>query len=873
MKNIITLFALLALFAWPALANPVDENTAKLVGQNFLSMRSNSPVFRSGSVLQLVYTAKSRGSGLDADIRAANYFYVFDVDAHGFVIVAADDAMIPILAYSDEGAFYPNRIPHNAAKWLEGYKGQIRYAIDNELEPAEEVAKEWQSLKEGIESGEETRTIVGVGPLILTKWSQSPYYNGLCPLDYAYGERAVTGCVATAMAQVMKYWNYPETGTGFHSYNHPRYGTLSANFGGTTYQWASMPNIVNSPNNAVATLMYHCGVGVDMNYGVASSGAQILSDLSPVTHCAEYALKTYFDYKNTLRGEQKAGYSDQQWKILLRTDLDAGRPILYGGLGTGGGHAFVCDGYDNNDLFHFNWGWGGNSDGYFYIGYLNPGSLGTGGGTGGYNSMNQAIIGIEPPGSSGEQAYNLSLYNYVTLSANPLQYGASFNVSTNIANEGPGNFSGDYCAAVFDDAYTFIDFVEVKTGYSLQAGYVYTNNLVFSSAGLMTMLPGTYYVGIFYRPTEGNWAYVGNSGSYVNFVQVQVGYSSDIELSAPITVNPGAILTQGQPASVNFNVYNSGYSTFTGQYDADLYRLDGSWVENIGSVDETNGLPPGYTYAYPYINFQTNAVVTGPGTYLLAVTHKRTGSPNWVLTGCTYYQNPIKVTIQQPAIQPDLYEPNDAVAQAYTLPLSFSGNNATRNTIGSNCHISSDYDFYRINLPAGYAYSITPRLHDAYNSGNGQSYTLDALFSYSTDGSNWSDAFDDVVIGSIASIGGSAVYFHVAPYFAGETGTYLLDMSITRASVSAVVETEPGNTVKLYPNPAGDFVNVDLSDFQGKVHQVVVSNFQGQALRSFSNIAGGEVRALPLAGLPEAVYLFQFLTDRGVLTKKIAIAR
>jgi hypothetical protein len=186
------------------------------------------------------------------------------------------------------------------------------------------------------------------------------------------------------MAQIMKFWNYPATGSGFYSYNHPTYGTLSANFGNTTYQWNSMPNSVGAWNEAVATLMYQVGVSVDMNYSPSSSGAYVISAASPVTACSEYALKTYFGYRNTLQGIQRINYDETQWVSLLKNELNAGRPVLYAGFGSGGG-------------------------------------------SGGYNSGHQAVIGIEPPGEN--QAFNMALYDYVTPSATTIAYGQAFTVS------------------------------------------------------------------------------------------------------------------------------------------------------------------------------------------------------------------------------------------------------------------------------------------------------------------------------------------------------------------------------------------------------------------------------------------------------------
>ncbi len=153
--------------------------------------------------------------------------------------------------------------------------------------------------------------------------------------------------------------------------------------------------------------------------------------------------------------------AQSDWIDLLKTEFDASRPVLYAGFGSGGGHCFVADGYDNNNYVHFNWGWGGAYDGYFAVSSLNPDGLGIGGGTGSYNSGQQAIIGIEPV--AGVQLFELKLYDLVTISDNPIPYIQPFSVSTNITNTGAGTFNGDYAAVIFDDLYNFLDYVEIKT--------------------------------------------------------------------------------------------------------------------------------------------------------------------------------------------------------------------------------------------------------------------------------------------------------------------------------------------------------------------------------------------------------------------------
>jgi hypothetical protein len=864
MKYKLLLIGLLSIFGLNTSAKQIDEKIAKQVGQNFLKTRTNSQTLKNANDFELVYKSTSNSVNSLASLQTITYFYVFNASLSGFVIVSGDDNVLPILGYSDQGLFDPNNLPQNVLKWFEGYKSEIRSIIEQNIQPTNQIVDEWQSLINGDNLNSSTKAKASVNPLMQTKWNQSPYYNALCPSN------SVTGCVATAMAQIMKYWNYPATGSGFHSYNHNTYGTLSANFGSTSYQWGSMPNSVNSTNNAVATLMYQVGVSVDMDYSPQSSGAYVISASSPVTHCSEYALKTYFGYKNSLQGIQRVDYNQTQWLNLIKMELDASRPILYAGFGNGGGHCFVADGYDNSDYIHFNWGWGGSYDGYFQINALNPSGTGTGGGSGGYNSGHQAVIGIEPP--TGSQTFDMALYDYITPSSSTIYYGQSFKISTNIANNGANAFTGDYAAAIFDNSYNFVDYIQILTGYSLQAGYAYSSDLDFSTTGLFSMLPGTYYVGIFYRPTGGNWKQVANNGSYSNLVQMKVINPNDIELNSSMVLTPGITLTQGQPASVNLNIVNEGNNTFIGQYLVGLYNLDGSFAQTIGTIDENNGLQKGYTYKSPYLTFSTSSITVNPGTYLLAAQHNPNNS-GWQLTGSSNFLNPIRITVIAPSLQPDQYETNNSIGESYNLPITFSGNNAIKNTTGSNCHITSDNDFYKIILPLGFNYKITPRIHDLYNSGNGNTYTLDGLFSYSTDGVTWSDAYDDVMTGNIALNGGGSIYFRVAPYFAGETGTYLLSISLTRTSNLDVNQINLSDNVRLFPNPAKDVIMIDFKDFNGKVSEINMLDVRGQNLYTLNEVDQRNILPISLSNHANGVYFLQILTNKGILSKKIIISK
>ena len=376
MRTILRLWmaVMLVLFAAPLFAEHVNETTAKLVAENFLNAKTNSKV-----ELALVdFEEKS----------AFTNFYVFG-NEHCFVIVSADDCVHPILGYSTENAFGTRQMPENVKAWMQSYQDGIAYAVTNHYRASEKIELQWTDLIDGKDMEVGNRN--SVGPLIQTKWGQGPPYNMLCP--ETDGMNCVTGCVATAMAQVMKYWEYPTHGMGSHRYSSP-YGELYACFGNTEYDWENMFNefsiwgeYTEEERMAVATLMYHCGVSVNMEYSTASSMAN-----SPTI-----ALNQYFNYD--LEYVEKESYSDDEWRELLINELENLRPIIYTGYGNIG-HEFVCDGYDGSGLFHFNWGWEGDNDGYYQIGALNP--------WGTYNRDNHALIGIQPAESSASSPTDIS---------------------------------------------------------------------------------------------------------------------------------------------------------------------------------------------------------------------------------------------------------------------------------------------------------------------------------------------------------------------------------------------------------------------------------------------------------------------------------
>ena len=388
--------------AWCAAANPVEINRARSVGSAFLS-------------------AMGHGGEVVLDVVKTPYegIYVFNADGGGFVLVAADDCVRPILGYSLNGTFKVADMPANLDAWLAHCSSEIerlgkdaadvKGAAGSHGGATDVLAAEWARLAAG--AAPEPALTTAVAPLVSTTWNQSPYYNDLCPYDTVYGQLAVAGCVATATAQVMKYWNHPATGYGSHSYvasnSHISYGVLSADFGNTTYQWDSMPNALSAASSqtqvsAVATLIYHVGVAIEMKYNVSSQGGSSSYNHSYYYPSAMSALVDYFKYAPDIVVVVPGSYDVATYSAMLRAELDQSRPILYDGRDESGGHSFVCDGYDANNMFHFNWGWGGYCDGYYAIGALNPAPGGTGGNaTYTFNMSNSAMLGIRPNASFG----------------------------------------------------------------------------------------------------------------------------------------------------------------------------------------------------------------------------------------------------------------------------------------------------------------------------------------------------------------------------------------------------------------------------------------------------------------------------------------
>ena len=321
-------------------AQQISEQQAYEAALQFLysGQSAQKAPARDNQSLKMSYTAKT---GSDNDL------YVFNRDGGGFVIVSADARTVkPVLGYSDNGRFEAANMPPQLQDILAQYQQEINYAREN-FAPSELLLQ-----------NDSTERKVIVEPLVKTQWNQLEPYNGLCPMDS--DSRAATGCVATAMAQIMNYWRWPERGIGSH--RDTRTDSLYVDFSKSVYDWDNMAvtYTADTPQikiDAVQKLIYDCGVSVDMKYSKEGSGTMSVNCIKSLICNYNYSPQAHYLI---------TGYYDKtEWDSIMASELDAFRPILYNGFASYGGHSFICDGYDSENYFHFNLGWGGSGDGFY----------------------------------------------------------------------------------------------------------------------------------------------------------------------------------------------------------------------------------------------------------------------------------------------------------------------------------------------------------------------------------------------------------------------------------------------------------------------------------------------------------------------------
>ncbi|MBR4157052.1 MAG: thiol protease/hemagglutinin PrtT [Bacteroidales bacterium] len=391
--------------------------------------------------------------------------YVFNIDGGGFVVVSAEEKVKPVLAYSEKGSFDADGMADGFRFTISKYQEDIDYVRKNNVEATADILEEWKLVES---KGRITEAKNKSVPYLLTStWNQNYPYNSLCPEDTAgHGGHVYAGCVATAMSQVMNYWGHPAKGFGSYSYIPTNwsydqiytYPEQTADFGNTYYHFENMADYVDSLSTDeeiynIALLQWHCGISVEMMYSPKGSGAYS-SDVP-------FAGSQFFGY-NYADLLDMWYYDNDEWAEALKEELDKGRPLYYSGQDDEGrgGHAFVCDGYDENSFFHFNWGWGGRDDAYCAIGALNTTKYY-------FNTWNEALVDFYP--KDNEKYYQCpEKINDLTIEENEDEYRASISW-TNPSN----NNYGDNLISI-DTVFLRRDFEVIAVFTDVQPGQTMT---------------------------------------------------------------------------------------------------------------------------------------------------------------------------------------------------------------------------------------------------------------------------------------------------------------------------------------------------------------------------------------------------------------
>ena len=531
MKKHFAVLLLLILIQTPLFARQIDETEAINIAYTFTHNNKTKAFRAQGQSPFSLYLAH-----ISHNKKGDNLLYVFNRSDKGFIIIAGNDmAHSPILGYSDNGTFDSNNIPPNMQSFLASYKEELQCV---------HYAPQADSLERY-----HTQFNNDVAPLVRAHWGQEDPYNALCP-SYK-NNRAPTGCVATGMAQIMYHHKWPTHGSGKIEINDGARSEV-IDFASSTYEWDTMTPVYSSlsteaERNAVATLMYHVGRSVNMMYGDASGA---------VTAEAASALATYWKYDKSIIHRDRKYYSTAEWERMIMNDIDNNRPILYHGQSPEGGHAFVLDGYNSDGYVHINWGWNGMSDGYFLLQALSPERQGTGGFTGGYNTGQGAVFGIQP---------NHGYKNTIEITAqsftipNTMSYRTGEIISTvvtGIANAGWSNIASNMGFMLYDHNSNHVASIN-SCNVSISASSTLGNrNIMLTLPD--TLSNGTYNVYLAHTDADGNWKHVAMSMNTQPYQTIEVNNGNVIVTTA----NEGSVWATNIACN-DEAIYSNRYTSFT----------------------------------------------------------------------------------------------------------------------------------------------------------------------------------------------------------------------------------------------------------------------------------------------------------------------
>lgn len=602
-----------AMLAVTATAETLTPTEALLRAQSSIpqSLKAKMPALRSAKSAELVYTVAD-------SLTAEPAVYAFNQGGldDGFVIVSADDRAVPLLGCSETGCIDPDNMPPALEYWLWRYQQQIKNA-PNRRTPAHWPGNFGRPVRQDVD------------PLCSTKWDQDAPYNNSCP---KVGTTSTfTGCVATAMAQVMKFWEYPTKGTGSHSYTWNK-KSLSMTFSNTTFDWANMLDVYSANSytttqgTAVATLMKACGYSTDMGYGTDGSGTATGLVIPAMIDYFGYDSGAYFSYASIY---SLIGWEDKMYGQLYDTVAkQPGHPVQMSGSNPTGGHSFVCDGIRMSCQFHFNWGWGGMSNGWFMMSALDPDAQGIGGSAAGYNDTTGACFDIFPTPSTGATAPKQNLMEC------PYPLYPEVDTSGNLIIKGFFTNTGAY-AEMPAQSYIRIYATENKQGGTttnlmnigvdgLPQGSLYPKLTINASQYFSNLSDGIYVIELVFcdYSNQQQWM-MPVPYTQQGYILVQIQSHKATAALAPVTWQPSVTNIESQTpyyCGHNFTVVPTVHS------DADDVMTANLVLGIVSGTDQTQLVCNGYTMScelYPGDNtFTVNeslpaAAQVPPGNYYL----------------------------------------------------------------------------------------------------------------------------------------------------------------------------------------------------------------------------------------------------------------
>ncbi len=807
-KKILMIGALLiTMAAGAAPLSPQQSLTRALSGNNAATQR----MAHSATEYSLAYTASCESQPT---------FYIFQAEKGGYIITGADDIAAPVLAYIDSGVFDQTDMPPQMQWWLSQYSEEIAAAckVSEAPVPGAEVPYNTSADRKKI------------APMVNARYNQSEPYNLMCPT--INGNTTVTGCSATAMAQIMRYFKYPTTGTGSISYSWAGGSgeTLSMDFSATTFDWNNILNIYTSSatteqKNAVALLMKACGYAQNMNYGVSASSAS--------TSAPAPAFIKYFNYSQSIKSFSRSIFGLNEWIDMLYNNLAGGSPVFYTGQSSGGGHAFVCDGYDVGDYFHFNWGWGGKSDGYFRVTALNPSSLGIGGGTGGYNYRQTAIFNIKPAGEN--DIFSPMMFN---------RDGATMTYSSGSFNFSGGFYNGSskeisiYMGVELEDQNGAKTYLQRSTSSTFQPNYGYNS---YSVSVDPSKYNGTYKVrpAFLYKPD--------NSSEQNIWYPISLPYSQ--QQYWVVTFSDGNATVAAHPTKTNLQADNLALQTdlypglnfkltadITNPNTTEIVQEVSVGIYKDGSLNETCETNPIDIIAGSKENFTFQGQfpsAIAAGNYSLALV---------VESGSSFVKisDPIDVTVNA--------KPTSNAISCPSFVIANSANVDCKNvqiTMTLKCtegtFANPIYVFLMDSEGNQIVYFTTPPVFLR----NGESKVVEYSFpfDYGELGKEYR------ILLNYPNISGSLRYLAQARFTVGTTEVTAINADNTAAPV-------------INPNPANDNTVITAS---APIENIEVYNMQG-AHCGIASVIDGNTAHLDVSTLPSGIYLARVQTTDGTVS-------